>query len=46
LPHGHLRSLFGGEAAFEISQRASSVMLIGLTILMSACAAKRATRAS
>ncbi len=46
LPHGHLRSLFGGEAAFEISQRASSICLVALTVLMGAWAVRRATRAS
>lgn len=46
LPHGHLRSLFGGEAAFEVSQRTSSLLLLALTLLMGAWAVRRGVRAS
>lgn len=43
-PHGHLRSLFGGEAAFEVSQRGSSIMLLVLIALLSAWAVRRSQR--
>ena len=45
LPHGHLRSLFGGEPAFDVSQRVSSLALCALTVVLGAWAVRRATRA-
>ncbi len=45
-PHGHLRSLFGGDPAFDVSQRVSSMLLVLLTVLMGAWAVRRAMRAS
>jgi hypothetical protein len=44
LPHGHLRSLFGGEAAFDVSQRVSSVALVVLTLLMGMWAVRRSAK--
>jgi hypothetical protein len=45
LPHGHLRSLLGGEAAFHASQRASSAALVLITVLLGAWAVRRGSRA-
>jgi hypothetical protein len=44
-PHGHVTSLFGGERAFHVSQRASSVALVALTVVMCLWALRRGARA-
>jgi hypothetical protein len=41
LPHGHVASLFGGERAFEMSQRQSSVALVLITALTALWAVRR-----
>jgi hypothetical protein len=45
LPHGHVASLFGGEPAFEMSQRQSSIALVLIAVLASLWAVRRGSRA-
>jgi len=45
LPHGHLQSLFGGDRALHLSQRASSGMLVAISALMCLWAIRRGARA-
>jgi hypothetical protein len=41
-PRAHLRSLLGGTAPAEVSQRASSAVLVALTLVFAAIAIRRA----